>query len=172
MRRDLRFDCSFTRKNNRGCELREEAQSVLSRHRCSKQENTCVHDTIWYGVSKQKTNHSHLPVCVGFRSPHVGSSSVTVLCYVLLTQSRYISLYILNLSSVFPSFFERFQAFRLQASGMGLFYIRVNVKALVTGSITKWSPNSTSWHDQDPADGHLQDSGSRYGPKQEHTELL
>ncbi len=34
-------------------------------------------------------------------------------------------------------------------SGMGLFYIRVNVKALVTGSITKWSPNSTSWHDQD-----------------------
>jgi hypothetical protein len=32
---------------------------------------------------------------------------------------------------------------------MGLFYIRVNVKALVTGSITKWSPNSTSWHDQD-----------------------
>jgi hypothetical protein len=39
--------------------------------------------------------------------------------------------------------------FRLQASGMGLFYIRVNVKALVTGSITKWLPNSTSWHDQD-----------------------
>ncbi len=31
---------------------------------------------------------------------------------------------------------------------MGLFYIRVSVKALVTGSITKWSPNSTSWHDQ------------------------
>ncbi len=27
----------------------------------------------------------------------------------------------------------------LQASGVGLFYIRVNVKALVTGSITKWS---------------------------------
>jgi hypothetical protein len=32
----------------------------------------------------------------------------------------------------------------LQASGLGLFYIRVDVKALVTGSITKWSPNSTS----------------------------
>ncbi len=34
--------------------------------------------------------------------------------------------------------------FRLQASGMGLFYIRVNVKALVTSSITKWSPNFSS----------------------------
>ncbi len=33
--------------------------------------------------------------------------------------------------------------FRLQASGMGLIYIVVNVKALVTGSITKWPPNST-----------------------------
>jgi hypothetical protein len=42
---------------------------------------------------------------------------------------------------------------RLQASGMGLFYIRVNVKALVTGSITKWSPNSTSWHDQETETG-------------------
>jgi hypothetical protein len=38
---------------------------------------------------------------------------------------------------------------RLQASGMGLFYIRVNVKALDTGNITKWSPNTTLWHDQD-----------------------
>ena len=34
--------------------------------------------------------------------------------------------------------------FRLQASAMGLFYIRVNVKAQVTGSITKWSPNATA----------------------------
>jgi hypothetical protein len=31
---------------------------------------------------------------------------------------------------------------RLQASGMGLFYIRANVRALVAGSITQWSPNS------------------------------
>jgi hypothetical protein len=30
--------------------------------------------------------------------------------------------------------------FTLQVSGMGLFYVCVNVKALVTGSITKWSP--------------------------------
>jgi hypothetical protein len=40
------------------------------------------------------------------------------------------------------------QASGFQASKMGLFYMRVNVKALVTGSITKWSPNSTSWHDR------------------------
>jgi hypothetical protein len=33
---------------------------------------------------------------------------------------------------------------RLQASGMGLFYIRVNVKASTTGSITKWSLHGTS----------------------------
>ncbi len=64
--------------------------------------------------------------------------------------------------SVCPSetIFFPFSWFRLQASGMGLFYIRVNVKALVTGSITKWSPNSTSWHDQDQASGfRLQASG-------------
>jgi hypothetical protein len=29
---------------------------------------------------------------------------------------------------------------------MGLFYIRVNVKTLVTGSIKKRPPNSTLWH--------------------------
>ncbi len=29
--------------------------------------------------------------------------------------------------------------FRVQGSGMSLFHIRVNVEALVTGSITKWS---------------------------------
>ncbi len=38
--------------------------------------------------------------------------------------------------------------FKLQASGIGLFYLRVDVKAPVTGSITKWLPNSTLRHDR------------------------
>ncbi len=39
--------------------------------------------------------------------------------------------------------------FRLQASGMGLFYLRVNEEALVTGSIAKWRQTPLSrWHDQ------------------------
>ena len=46
-----------TKERSWALKLREEAQSVLSRHRCSRQENTCVHDAIWYGVSKQETNH-------------------------------------------------------------------------------------------------------------------
>jgi hypothetical protein len=56
--------------------------------------------------------------------------------------------------------------FRLQASGMGLFYIRVNVKALVTGSITKWSPNSTSWHNQ------YQDMSTQSGSRSVHYTIL
>ncbi len=41
--------------------------------------------------------------------------------------------------------------FRLQASGIGLFLIRADVKAFNSShwSINKCSPNSTSWHDQD-----------------------
>jgi hypothetical protein len=39
---------------------------------------------------------------------------------------------------------------RLQAQVQGwAYYMRANVKGLFTGSIKKWSPNSTSWHDQD-----------------------
>ncbi len=44
---------------------------------------------------------------------------------------------------IFSSFWLQASGFRLQASKIGSLYIRADVKALATGSIPEWSPNST-----------------------------
>ncbi len=70
-------------------------------------------------------------------------SNDVILCFCLVQGKLWLPLST-SLSSR-SGFSLQPSAFSLQPSGMSLFYIRVSMKALVPGSITKWSPNSTSW---------------------------
>jgi hypothetical protein len=87
-----------------------------------------------YYVNSYKPNESML----GLRACEIYIFSRSVECDTMsCIQRGFLSLVCIASST---------NCYRLQASGMGLFYIRVNVKALVTGSITKWSPNSGPLH--------------------------
>jgi hypothetical protein len=70
-----------------------------------------------------------------------------------MTTSSYVKTRVTGSSTKCPTYAEGNDALnvlRLQTSGMGLFYIRVNVKALVTGSI-----RAHTIHDLNPASKYI-----------------